>query len=247
MALGLAIIFGQMGVINMAHGEFLTIGAYTTYLLSEISQRWAPWLHNDVLPHRDRGRLPGRRNCGVGGRAGHGAQTIQTSARHPAGDMGLEPDHAADLPLAVRREGSQRRPARLADGLAEANGLDGHPDQRSDDDGRDGACSRLPSSYCCSRPGGASGSEPRRKTESWRARAESTPERSTAWRSPPAADLAGIAGAAFTTIGSTGPPADRSTSSTRFWSSCSEVRRASSAPSLRPSASPRPRRPPNSS
>ncbi|HSR01920.1 MAG TPA: urea ABC transporter permease subunit UrtB, partial [Methylophilaceae bacterium] len=26
MALGLAIIFGQMGVINMAHGEFMTIG-----------------------------------------------------------------------------------------------------------------------------------------------------------------------------------------------------------------------------
>jgi len=44
MALGLAIIFGQMGVINMAHGEFLTIGAYTTFGLSEIAQRWAPWL-----------------------------------------------------------------------------------------------------------------------------------------------------------------------------------------------------------
>jgi len=44
MALGLAIIFGQMGVINMAHGEFLTIGAYTTYLLSEVSHSWAPWL-----------------------------------------------------------------------------------------------------------------------------------------------------------------------------------------------------------
>jgi urea transport system permease protein len=44
MALGLAIIFGQMGVINMAHGEFLTIGAYTTYVLSTISQTWAPWL-----------------------------------------------------------------------------------------------------------------------------------------------------------------------------------------------------------
>jgi urea transport system permease protein len=43
MALGLAIIFGQMGVINMAHGEFLTIGAYTTYLLSQASQRFAPW------------------------------------------------------------------------------------------------------------------------------------------------------------------------------------------------------------
>jgi urea transport system permease protein len=44
MALGLAIIFGQMGVINMAHGEFLTLGAYTTYVLSEVSERWAPWL-----------------------------------------------------------------------------------------------------------------------------------------------------------------------------------------------------------
>lgn len=34
MALGLAIIFGQMGVINMAHGEFLTLGAYITYYVS---------------------------------------------------------------------------------------------------------------------------------------------------------------------------------------------------------------------
>ncbi len=30
MSLGLAIIFGQMRVINMAHGEFLTLGAYVT-------------------------------------------------------------------------------------------------------------------------------------------------------------------------------------------------------------------------
>lgn len=37
MALGLAIIFGQMGVINMAHGEFMTIGAYTTVFLSKLA------------------------------------------------------------------------------------------------------------------------------------------------------------------------------------------------------------------
>ncbi len=37
MALGLAIIFGQMGVINMAHGEFLTMGAYTTVFLSKLA------------------------------------------------------------------------------------------------------------------------------------------------------------------------------------------------------------------
>ncbi len=44
MALGLAIIFGQMGVINMAHGEFLTIGAYATYLLSKLTTDYAPAL-----------------------------------------------------------------------------------------------------------------------------------------------------------------------------------------------------------
>lgn len=42
MALGLAIIFGQMGVINMAHGEFLTIGAYTTYYCSSLTEQFIP-------------------------------------------------------------------------------------------------------------------------------------------------------------------------------------------------------------
>lgn len=45
MGLGLAIIFGQMGVINMAHGEFMTIGAYTIYLGSELASQFAPgWI-----------------------------------------------------------------------------------------------------------------------------------------------------------------------------------------------------------
>lgn len=42
MGLGLAIIFGQMGVINMAHGEFMTIGAYTIYLGSTLASNFAP-------------------------------------------------------------------------------------------------------------------------------------------------------------------------------------------------------------
>ena len=33
VAIGLAITFGLMGVINMAHGEFITIGGYTCYLV----------------------------------------------------------------------------------------------------------------------------------------------------------------------------------------------------------------------
>jgi urea transport system permease protein len=44
MALGLAIIFGQMKVINMAHGEFLTIGAYVTVFCSEFATERAPSL-----------------------------------------------------------------------------------------------------------------------------------------------------------------------------------------------------------
>src|SRR5512139_1247845 len=44
MGLGLAIIFGQMGVINMAHGEFMTIGAYTIFMLSSLTQSFAPAL-----------------------------------------------------------------------------------------------------------------------------------------------------------------------------------------------------------
>jgi urea transport system permease protein len=44
MGLGLAIIFGQMGVINMAHGEFMTIGAYTIYLGSTLVASHAPRL-----------------------------------------------------------------------------------------------------------------------------------------------------------------------------------------------------------
>ena len=42
MALGLAIIFGQMGVINMAHGEFMTIGAYATVGTAILFERFLP-------------------------------------------------------------------------------------------------------------------------------------------------------------------------------------------------------------
>ncbi len=36
VALGLAISFGLMGVINMAHGEMIAVGAYTTYIVQNI-------------------------------------------------------------------------------------------------------------------------------------------------------------------------------------------------------------------
>jgi urea transport system permease protein len=36
IALGLTLTFGQMGVINMAHGEFLMAGAYTAFVVQQV-------------------------------------------------------------------------------------------------------------------------------------------------------------------------------------------------------------------
>jgi urea transport system permease protein len=43
-ALGLAITYGLMGIINMAHGEFLMIGAYATYAVQNLFRSAAPGL-----------------------------------------------------------------------------------------------------------------------------------------------------------------------------------------------------------
>ncbi len=44
MALGLAIVFGLMGVINMAHGELMAMGAYTTYGTALLFEHYFPSL-----------------------------------------------------------------------------------------------------------------------------------------------------------------------------------------------------------
>jgi urea transport system permease protein len=53
-ALGLAITYGLMGVINMAHGELIMIGAYTTYVVQNLFRAHAPdafgWYLAGALP-----------------------------------------------------------------------------------------------------------------------------------------------------------------------------------------------------
>ncbi len=45
MAIGLAIVFGLMGVINMAHGELMALGAYMTYLAARFFEAYLPdWM-----------------------------------------------------------------------------------------------------------------------------------------------------------------------------------------------------------
>jgi len=43
-AIGLAITFGVMGVINMAHGEMVMLGAYTTFVVQQAIRDYAPGL-----------------------------------------------------------------------------------------------------------------------------------------------------------------------------------------------------------
>lgn len=49
-ALGLAIVFGLMGVINLAHGELMMVGAYTTYVVQNgFKQLGEPWLDTYIF------------------------------------------------------------------------------------------------------------------------------------------------------------------------------------------------------
>ncbi len=49
-AIGLAITFGVMGVINMAHGEMVMLGAYTTFVVQEGFRAFAPKWFDFSLP-----------------------------------------------------------------------------------------------------------------------------------------------------------------------------------------------------
>lgn len=49
-ALGLAITFGLMGIINMAHGEMIMLGAYATYVMQRTFQAYAPGAFDWYLP-----------------------------------------------------------------------------------------------------------------------------------------------------------------------------------------------------
>jgi len=55
MSLGLAIVFGLMGVINMAHGELMMVGAYATFVTQQFFMAWFPadvfdWYFPIALP-----------------------------------------------------------------------------------------------------------------------------------------------------------------------------------------------------
>ena len=68
-ASGLAIIFGMMGVINMAHGEFITCGAYVTrrWPVPACRCRWRSWSERS------------RRVCSASARTYHRLPVLQSA------------------------------------------------------------------------------------------------------------------------------------------------------------------------
>ena len=50
VALGLAITYGLMGVINMAHGELMMIGAYATYVVQNLFRSYLPGIFDAYVP-----------------------------------------------------------------------------------------------------------------------------------------------------------------------------------------------------
>ena len=80
LALGLGVIFGLLGVLNIAHGEFIMIGAYCAYVGRAgmaLSRRGAV---------DTRGLRDGRR----GGRADHDPPALSPPVRHFGRDLGPE-------------------------------------------------------------------------------------------------------------------------------------------------------------
>ena len=90
-AIGLAITFGVMGVINMAHGELIMLGAYTTYLIQQLMPDYA----GVSLLLVDSRRFYRLRTGGNHHRAQRDPFSLRPPAGDPAGHLRHQPDPAA--------------------------------------------------------------------------------------------------------------------------------------------------------
>ena len=113
-AIGLAITFGVMGVINMAHGEMVMLGAYTTFVVQQVLRDLRRALDYSVLIAVPAAFL-------VAGAARRGARArpdpppLRPAARDAADDLGPQHDPAAGGALDLRRRPTARWRRRLDD------------------------------------------------------------------------------------------------------------------------------------
>ena len=94
-AIGLAITFGVMGVINMAHGEMVMLGAYITFVVQEMIRTHNPGAVRLLAADRHAARLPGRRRRRHPDRARHHPLPLRPAAGNAARHLGPVADPAA--------------------------------------------------------------------------------------------------------------------------------------------------------
>ena len=94
-AIGLAITFGVMGVINMAHGELVMLGAYTTFVVQEALRAHAPWAMGWSLAMAVPLAFLVAGAVGVAIERGICRHPLRPAAGDAAGDLGRQPDPAA--------------------------------------------------------------------------------------------------------------------------------------------------------
>ncbi len=129
MALGLAIIFGQMKVINMAHGELLTVGAYVTVFMSHLVMNHAARLLPYYFPVAIFAAFVVAAILGYIIEIGL-VRYCTCAPRHPAGHLGVEHDPPAGVPFAVRRPRGHGHAAGMDDGLLAAVGRSRHSEEQ---------------------------------------------------------------------------------------------------------------------
>ena len=141
VALGLAITFGLMGVINMAHGEMIAVGAYTTYVIQNLFGSGFDFPHHAALFHFRRAHcvwtesarpqcdglvlsklfylcdsveLHHGGTCRPGAGTLHHPVSLSPAARIAPRHLGRFARHAADVPHGFRREQCAGQFAQLA-------------------------------------------------------------------------------------------------------------------------------------
>ena len=87
-AIGLAITFGVMGVINMAHGEMVMLGAYTTFVVQEVIRAHNPALFDYSLLIAIPLAFLVAGLVGILIERTHHPFPLRQAARNPAGDLG---------------------------------------------------------------------------------------------------------------------------------------------------------------
>ena len=112
-AIGLAITFGVMGVINMAHGEMVMIGAYVTFVVQEVIRATKSGVVRLFAGHRHSAVFPRRRLRRHPGRTLHHPLPLRKAARDVARDLGAFADPATGGAHDVRPEQSRCRQSLL--------------------------------------------------------------------------------------------------------------------------------------